>query len=244
MKSAGVSMMLAVGLVVAIAAGLAGAANDEKATERIVAPLPLDRVRVSLGERKEAIFSGEDFQMVGVNGGPAVPVYVVKVMLPPEADPATVRVKLVDAQEAELPGVYDVLPMPPLVCGTNVMGAGWARKEAAYSVDAYWPDSHLGAMKTEQMSEWKYVEVEIRPLRYNPVTRKFLSLKACNLEVKCKGDPKSHVARSRSKRSALRAREVVQRSVLNFSEQRPKYDEKIRRQKQENEEREKDTHGK
>lgn len=213
--------------------------TPDQQKERIVVDVPCDKVRVSLGEGKEAVFTGDDFQMSGEAGCPGVPVFTLKVLVSPDADLSTVKVQLVDVQQAEIPGVYDAQPMPRLVCGTNgVREAGLTqdgRRAKAYETDAFLPGDALGAVRTDQMAEWKYVEVEILPLAYNPAARKFRRLKAGRLEIVYQTDSGKKVFRSKGKRSAARFREQIRASVVNFEQQAGKYDAKINRQKAEKE---------
>ena len=121
-----------------------------------------------------AVFSGAPSG--GQTGQPALPYTMLGVLLPPNANLVVRAAVFVEDAAEEVPGEWDVLPMPPAMSGTNIL---WppgveivgGRDVAAYSTNASLPASALGWFRTGQGREWKKGDASISPYRYNPVTK-------------------------------------------------------------------------
>jgi predicted CXXCH cytochrome family protein len=113
-------------------------------------------------------------------GRPRLPEKIVALAVPPGADPATARLRVIFADQRELPGTRDVLPAPPAAAwaggrallewgrGRVVRGG---RDQAVYAADAPWPRAALSLERGADYRGLGIVRVAFRPLQFNPARR-------------------------------------------------------------------------
>jgi len=177
-----------------------------------------------------AVFTGKGFSLAGRTGSPALPVFTLRVLLPPDADLRTVAANIEGGSFDTLSGKYDVAPMPPAMRrGVAIIPAGLelkgGRDLAAYSASEYVPAAPLGLVLPGQKREWRFVEIEIRPYLYNPAEKKLRRLSAGRLAVSFSRRPGEKVMRSRSRRVAAQVERNIKSSVVNFTKALPAYRE-------------------
>lgn len=204
-------------------------AQEQPQREVIRVPLPAAAVTVGTdGESGRAVFTGKDIALVGQAGAPALPVLSFKVLLPPNANLKSVTATLENVTEHVLPEQHDVAPMPPVISrGVPLLPKGVELKDGrsniAYARDEYTPNRFIGLVLPGQMREWRFVEIEFKPYRYNPVSKKLRKLTAGQLAVAFSRNPEERIMRTRSKRIADLIEQNIKRSVVNFPEASPAY---------------------
>ncbi len=118
-------------------------------------------------------------------GDPAIPLKRFFAALPPEADETTVNVSLSEATYEELPGEYYIEPCPPFVAETGGerlldWGPGKTivegKNTAVYNTNAFFPAFHIAAGNMGKLRNWKFIEINLFPFRYNPITKKIVRL--------------------------------------------------------------------
>jgi len=198
------------------------AAEQTPGEEAVDLPLPVDRVQVKEGAESVATFSGKEFALGAATGEPALPTYCLKVLLPPNADLKSIRVTIVCSGFEDIPGQLDMLPMPAAMSrGKAIQPAGLVlvngRSAVAYARDAFRPESPLGLVLPGQMREWRFVEVEVHPYQYNPVSKSLRKLASGSLHVGFRRTAEGRSVRSRSQEMALLCESRIRQSVVNFS---------------------------
>ncbi len=110
-------------------------------------------------------------------GQPLLPVRVVRLAIPPQADAESVRVEVVPAAQTTLPGRFDVLPAPPiaLVDGRSVSWGPHSarivlgRDTGIYAKNTLFPASWgRAAPSVGTLRRFRFVEIMLHPVRYLP----------------------------------------------------------------------------
>jgi hypothetical protein len=153
----------------------------------------------------------------------------VRILLPPDAVLTTVCVTLTNSSVRELSEKWEVKPSPVALRGREVVWPKGARilngrDLNAYERDEFQPPSFIERVLKGQMREWKFVDVEVAPYRYNPVSKKVTQLVDGQLLVTFERIPGFKALRSRSPQSAAAFRDIVRGSVVNFKDIGHEYD--------------------
>ncbi|MCX6353374.1 MAG: lamin tail domain-containing protein [Candidatus Aureabacteria bacterium] len=134
----------------------------------------------------------EGFDIMSSPGDPALPHKVYRIALPPDADISSARVTLDNETVALLDGEYEIAPAPPLATwdGTQVVYAWGEGKQIVnganvlvYGSDANYPALASEIISDGQMRKWKFVEVDFRPFRYNPVQKRLTFIETAQITV-------------------------------------------------------------
>ena len=166
--------------------------------EQITVNVPCWPVAVAKDSEEYAEFSGENIQYLTQSGEPALPYHIIKVLLPPNADLATVSVSVKSKKFEEMVGVWTVRPTPPLAPQDGKKGdVIWpegktivnGRDVNIYGRDKSFPEHFIGRIHTGQMRKWKIVEIPVTSYQYNPVTKKLYLLTQSALTVNFEGKP-------------------------------------------------------
>jgi hypothetical protein len=202
-------------------------ANDSLPLNRLEILLALDGFSVSKDEKGVAVFKRAS--LTGATGQPAIPVFNVKVLLPPNADMRTVKATLTNEVVAQIEGPFDVSPVPPAIGRGKVLwpeGVKFTdgRDVEAYAKDAYSPVTFLGLSLTSQMREWRLVEVDVRPFKYNPVKKQLLRLTNGSLVVTFERIPNLRPIKTRSPEMAAKFRNAVRSQAVNFENMAHEYE--------------------
>ncbi|HEY5997981.1 MAG TPA: C25 family cysteine peptidase, partial [bacterium] len=138
---------------------------------------PAPSLRVGRGGAADVALTG--FGLTDDAGRPQLPERIVTLAVPPGADPGTARLRILEADAAELPGRHAVAPAPPaatFVDGTMITEWGGSRKVrdgrdlAVYETDAPWPPAPLALERPSALGDVALVRVAFRPLQYRPAT--------------------------------------------------------------------------
>ncbi|NQT93698.1 MAG: hypothetical protein HQ559_13140 [Lentisphaerae bacterium] len=225
-------VLLALGTLVAWRgeAQARSASGDSAAADRVHVSLALSARQVSVSRSPDgtALFRGAT--RGGNPGEPALPRQSIRVLLPPDADPRTVRASLISPAASEISGVWDVSPVPPCApCGPAEglrppVAAGTAlRDPAAYGSNKFFPSAHLGRVFSGFRREWCLAEVEFFPFLYNPVTKRLRQLSGGKLVVTFRRAPHAGRSPARGGAAAGALRKGVALSVENFDELAAEY---------------------
>jgi len=173
-------------------------------------------------------------------GEPMLPFQIYQIALPPDADPATLKLDVIRFVEEEMPRVYRVAPAPPhalcqeispeeqillesekwgvgkeIVAGENIL---------VYEKDALYPAENCRVTYAGQLRKWKVATVIFYPLRYNPVKNKLFLAKNIDLKLGFKRD--SAYLEKPEVKALLRDRvfdDRVRDVLLNFDHAKPWY---------------------
>ena len=152
---------------------------------QIVQMLPYKTVNV-VEKGGVAAFTGAP--LCGEPGQPNLPCYTVTFLLPPSTDLSKIAVHLENAAEAQVPQTMQVAPaLPPTTDGKLVWPANRpivnGRDQSVYAKDAFFPAAAMGRWKCGALRQYKMVEVQVFPYRYNPVSNKLVVLTGGRLAV-------------------------------------------------------------
>ena len=202
-------------------------ANDSLPLNRLEIRLALDGFSVSKDEKGVTVFKCAS--LTGATGQPAIPDFKVKVLLPPNADMRTVKANLTNEVVAQVDGQFDVIPVPPTIGRGKVLWPEGVKftdghDVVAYAKDAYSPATFLGMSLTSQMREWRLVEVDVRPFKYNPVKKQLLRLTNGRLVVTFERIPNLRPIKTRSPEMAAKFRNAVRSQVVNFEDMAHEYE--------------------
>jgi len=144
----------------------------------------------------------------GRPGEPMLPYSLARVLLPANADLATVRARLKAVDWQNLPGQYEIAPAPPAVTwdGQKYV-VDWGGKDASlilagrdsciYQKDAYFPQDAVELVSVGEFRRCKLVEVKIWRKAYNPLRKKVRVLRSGKAAISVaptKGAPKATVS--------------------------------------------------
>ncbi len=218
------SVVCVLGLVVLIVAVVhIGAAGGRAAarTSAISVALPGCVVTPERLADGTCRFAGNDAtQRSGRAGDPDVPAQAVTILLPPDADAATVRAAIPGHGWTAIDGQWDIPPLPPLApddCGDPSPAPAAPQDPAgpgvpgAYGVDALYPSDPVRQVDVQEMRGWKMATVLFSPYAYNPVTRQVYRLSGDTIEVSFQRTA------SNSDGVDLGAAAKIKRAVVNFS---------------------------
>jgi fibronectin type 3 domain-containing protein len=165
----------------------------------------------------EAKFSGA--QIVGVPGQPALPTYTVTFLLPPDADVSSVTASINNSIDQELSGQYNVAPNRPIpgpdgkITWPKGMIVVDGKDMAVYGKNAFTMSSYQGRVETGMMYQYKLVDIQIYPYKYNPVTKKLRMISGGTLSVTFKtGSAEVDLPRNTD------AEKMLKSKLVNFSE--------------------------
>jgi hypothetical protein len=168
--------------------------------------------------------------LVGEPGQPGLPVQRLRVILPPHADLDSVSARL-DAEDVEeLPGAWDVNPVPPVATsadGRPVWPSGRkianGRDVAAYAADKSQPAALVGRVHAGRLREWRMVEVECFLYRYNPAAKRLSRLRSAQVVISFRRLAQVQSIPVQPPRLAERVRGRVREGTVNFSEMEALY---------------------
>lgn len=202
--------------------------------DEITVDIPSLPVTITEDAQGFAEFSGENIQYLSRTGEPMLPYQVVSVLLPPDADLATVSASVVGEELEEMPGYWEVRPKPPMATwdGSEVITA-WPEDKMIvdgydveiYNEDALFPASVIGRISTGMMRKWRMVDVPIAMSQYNPLTKQLYRLINAQLVVSYWPEPGVLSAADSDAVFGDRIFEgVVEDSTVNFDEVAPLYE--------------------
>ncbi len=197
------------------------------------ARLPRETVAVSVGGDGFARFTGSELQYLSDTGEPGIPYLVVKMVLPPDADPATVTATLKNVRLEKQPGTWQVRPIPP--AATRIHGrevVSWpmdrtivdSKDTAVYGREGVFPKDLVAGVTTGKLRAWQIVEVPVAAFQYTPLSGKLYRLKQGRLVVQFSRKPALLSGQQEPVLSADGvADEQVRRMAVNFDEMAPRY---------------------
>lgn len=135
----------------------------------------------------EAVFEASTYSTTA--GQPKLPVVVKSFLLPADAELRSVRARWVETDEQPVEGQWDVKPVPPMFLkeGTPQWPRGrmihGGKDLGIYQTDAFFPDSDKLDIRVSQQGDLKFVDCQVVPYRYNPVTRQLSKVVSGVVEI-------------------------------------------------------------
>jgi len=175
---------------------------------------------LSTSAKGEALFVAGDY--MGKTGDPALPVLLYHVLLPPDVDYSTLDVQFTDCRTNALKGTWTVGAVPPVRSRDDQ--ALWPDgldaknpRSAAYGQDVFLPVSHLAAFRPFPKRQWRMVEIQVRPFRYNAVSGQLLLLESFRIAVSFARHSRPTLS-TRSPAMSSFIQQQVRQLAVNFNE--------------------------
>lgn len=110
-------------------------------------------------------------------GDPALPYQDIRVIVPPNIAPSSIKLALVDNKTCMHTIDAGIAPSGPLTLQTDdesvldwgpnkVIKSG--RNVTVYDADSFYPDSHIQLIAVEALRKWQIATIRYYPIRYNP----------------------------------------------------------------------------
>ncbi len=136
-------------------------------------------------------FTGTDLQQISRPGEPSIPCNSVTVLLPPDADLATVEARITDCRWTVVEGECDIPPVFPVATwdgdNTSVSPSGRnivdGKDTDIYNTDALFPLEPIRRVDTQDLRGWKIAQVFYAPYAWNPVERRLYRLSGSAIEA-------------------------------------------------------------
>jgi len=201
--------------------------------EEVNVKLPLERVTVSVDDDGFAKFGGSEVQYLSDTGEPAIPYMIVRIVLPPEADPATAVAAVKNRRFEEQPGTWQIRPTPTVatrIHGKEVVAwpAGRTFSEgkdpAIYEQEGLFPRDPVAGVTSGKLRQWQIVEVAVAAFQYEPLTGRLYRLAKGKLVVNFR--PKSTLLTGGETQALLAddvADDQVKRLTVNYAAMAPRY---------------------
>ena len=230
-KAPRIAWMLFPLILVFAVGGIAG-------TEQITLQLPEIDVAILEDHEGYASFSGTDIQFLSNTGEPALPFCVVKALLPPDADPATLQIGLSRLEFLPISGSWDVRPTPPLATwdGSRVL-IEWpegisspdGKNRDIYEKNARYPSLLMKPSHAGRMRRWRLVDIPIILFQYNPVAKALYRLKSAAITIRYQKD-RNMTTTSREDVESFDniGTEKIRKAAVNFNDIAPLYQNFIR----------------
>ncbi len=164
-------------------------------------------IEVLQGAGNNATFVCEDAQYLSKSGEPQIPWKLMTVLLPPNADMATVSCSIVSAEYETIEGVWEVAPAPPILSrdadGNEIViwPAGKTivdgRDTDIYSADALWPAEDVQLIGKGRLRSWRLAEIAVPLVCYNPVSGELQRLIQAEISVDCDKKGKANANKGR-----------------------------------------------
>ncbi len=166
-------------------------------------------------------FAGNGIQQAARPGEPDIPVQVVTVLLPPDADLTTVKAAIPGYGWTAIEGEWVVSPASPLAAGdcgaSGVPPADGTpadgRDPDIYQESALYPSDPVSKVDVQVMRGWKMAQILYAPFAYNPVEKQIYRLSGSSIEVTFERTS----AGADSSGVDLTAAAIVREAAVNYS---------------------------
>ena len=177
------------------------------------------------GQHIEAV----GYASVASPGDPALPFRDLLIVLPPDADPASVSASLAGSTVAVLDGPRDIAPAPPILTSGEHTGAcDWGagkrieqgRNVLVYGSARSFPPDHVELIEVGSLGGRCVARVRYYPYRWNPATRELRLATGGQLILSFR--PSRHAAAQQPARGGV-LDHLVERLAANWAEARDWY---------------------
>ena len=166
-------------------------------------------------------FAGNGIQQAARAGEPDMPVQVVTVLLPPDADLTTVKAAIPGYGWTAIEGEWVVPPASPLAagdCGASGLSPADGtpadgRDPGIYQESALYPSDPVRKVDVQVMRGWKMAQILYAPFAYNPVEKQIYRLSGSSIEVTFERTS----AGADSSGVDLTAADIVREAAVNYS---------------------------
>lgn len=150
-----------------------GIISDETLQERT---FEVDKIIMSLPSFSDVEILKNDnafseWSLSSIPGAPQLPVQYFQILLPPNVDPDTVSIEVIEEQAVQLEGFFYCTPAPfPVAFLENeIYISNEDDFSYVYANDELWPNNIVNSLKTSRLRDANLLEFSYYPLQFNPV---------------------------------------------------------------------------
>lgn len=149
-------------------------------------------------------------------GEPTLPYIRYDFLLPAEANPLTVNVKLNETERKLISGEYFINAAEAEVEDGIILREEKEKREAQiYNVNQLFPKSNIYSIKIGALRQFNIVTVKLFPYQYNPVTKTLTKLENCVLDISYENED---AARKKSIQTSSKNLNRLKNSTVNYDE--------------------------
>ncbi|MCL6588886.1 MAG: hypothetical protein K6U80_02930 [Firmicutes bacterium] len=179
--------------------------------------LPLPNMNVSLSTRPDGFVVFANSVISGNPGEPGLPLRTFKVLLPPDADPNTVKVTITNQIITNVTGTYNVEPVPYPACEEPTPAP------PIVLLNKWYPEARLSKVSGGNLRGWRLAEAQVYPYQYNPVTKRLRYLSKGNLVITFNRTPGNNRPLPESDPLSMKYIPQLQKTVMNYPAMAPLY---------------------
>lgn len=167
------------------------------------------------------------FSSLSSPGNPALPFKEINIILPPDAIPASVSVRLSGSIRHIVPVQQEIAPAPPIaanIAGREIRDWGPGKRIRAnhntlvYEKAAFYPASNVELTAVGSLRKWRIATVRYYPLRYNPVNRTLEESSPGSIEISYRTNPHLSSAQSTKLMRDSAFTQQVQSTTVNYDQ--------------------------
>lgn len=149
--------------------------------EDIIMNLP----SISLDSEILSLDNPLDWSLSCVTGAPQLPTKMYRILLPPEVDPSSVKISVLEQETYLLSGEYffPPAPIPVALLEDQIYVPQEDNMEEIYNADELWPNNIIQSMKVQQLRNAKILEFYYYPIQYNPVQQQVCEHKDVKISI-------------------------------------------------------------
>ncbi|MFC2111520.1 C25 family cysteine peptidase, partial [Bacteroidota bacterium] len=153
----------------------------------------------------------DGFSKMGEVGKPALPSHSDMIAVP---DNATASIKVISAEFKEYSDFYIHPALEPALDTEGAPEPDFVIDQKTYSSNNFYPSTNVEIVETQKLRGTKIAIIQIRPVQFNPVTKKIRVYSSIKYEVEFKGSNKSFERIGLE--SSLHYTSFLKRNLLNY----------------------------
>ncbi|MFX1297243.1 MAG: C25 family cysteine peptidase [Promethearchaeota archaeon] len=135
---------------------------------------------------KQGQFSlNSKWRLSGIAGAPQIPIRYYKILLPPNTDPYSVKIDIIQDTPIYIDGEYTYQPGPfPAISINDDMIISHSEDVSnVYKEDAFWPNDIIQSFSISQMRDAVITEFSFYPYQYNPITKRLVEHRDVKISI-------------------------------------------------------------
>ena len=154
----------------------------------------------------------ENHLSIGSPGEPDLPAVPMRIALP--CGMKATDISLVSCEYETLPGIWNIFPVTPVLCGFNTEPSIPSPDEEIYSSDSFFPENTMDEWNSGILWGFPVVSSWLRPIQWNPASGQLRVLTSAVITVELDNSDFLPV-KERTIWSENTAREIIRRMVIN-----------------------------
>ncbi|MHA1584438.1 MAG: C25 family peptidase propeptide domain-containing protein [Promethearchaeota archaeon] len=125
------------------------------------------------------------WELCKLPGAPQIPVRNYEILLPPNIDPQSIKIDIINDISVESNGEYNISPalFPVAYLKEEMAIDNSINFSNAYEENALWPAEFIQLSGKHQIRDASIVDIRFYPAQYNPITKKVMEHKNCLISI-------------------------------------------------------------